>query len=347
MELLPRKTRTMSGEYPSAATRTDRHGRAAIGAGLMAALLLSLAFMPARAVTPLGVVIGTTVDADSVTVGERLHVRYRIECPDSLQVLPLEGLDLGSCRLISIRWDEKEEAGRLLKTADLELITLDLEEARFPAAEIRFLAPSGDTLTAFTDEVSVPVRALAAAEGELKPLKEPWTAPADYRWLVVVAALVALATVGLFFLWKKRKQRVFVKEPLPDLPADFIALRELRRIENLKLPEAGEFKKYYTLVTDAIRNYIEKRFGVAALDRTTSEILNDLERKRRHIDKLELLLQEADLVKFAKYIPALTSAREAMITARDIVAKTTHRSLSEPAAATSEGPLAANVGSEQ
>ncbi len=347
MELHPRKTRTMSGEYPLTATRKKRYGGAAVGAGLMAALLLSMVFMPARAVTPLGVVIGTTVDADSVTVGERLHVRFHIDCPDSLQVLPLEGLDMGSCRLISIRWDEEKEAGRLLKTADLELITLDLEEARLPAAEIRFLAPSGDTLTAFTDEVSVPVQALAAADGELKPLKEPWTAPADYRWLVLAAALIALATVGLFFLWKKRKQRVFVKEPLPDLPADFIALRELRRIENLKLPETGEFKKYYTLVTDAIRNYIEKRFGVAALDRTTSEILHDLERKRRHIDRLEQLLQEADLVKFAKYIPTLTSAGEAMVTARDIVAKTTQRSTSEPAAAASDGPPAAKVGSEQ
>ena len=138
---------------------------------------------------------------------------------------------------------------------------------------------------------AVPVRALATAGGDLKPLKEPWTAPADYRWIIIAAAIVILAAGAAYFLWKRRKKRVVVKEPVPELPADFVALRELRRIENLKLLEAGEFKQYYTLITDAIRNYIEKRFGVDALDRTTNEILFDLERKRKHVDNLERLLQ--------------------------------------------------------
>jgi hypothetical protein len=285
--------------------------------------------MPVHAMTPLGAVIGTTVDTDSITVGERLHVRYHIDCPDSLQVLPLGDLDLGTCRLIAIHWDEKTEAGRLHKTAELELFTLDLEQAHLPATEIRFRTPSGDTLSAFTDEVRVPVRAIATAGGELKPLKEPWAAPADYLLIIIVAALAVLAAAVLYFFWRRRKKRVVVKEPVPDLPPDFIALRELRRIENLKLIEAGEFKKYYTLITDAIRGYIEKRFRIDALDRTTNEILFDLERRRKHIQKLELLLQEADLVKFAKYTPAAANAAEAMISARDIVAKTAQKHLSE------------------
>jgi hypothetical protein len=294
--------------------------------------------------TPLGVVIGTAVDADSVTVGERLLVRYRIDCPDSLEVLPLEGLDMGTCRLISIGWDEHREAGRLLKTADLELFTLDLEKAHLPAAEVRFRTPLGDTLSAFTDEVTVPVRALATAGGELRPLKEPWTAPADYRWIIIAAALVVLAAAASYFLWMRRKQRVVVKEPVPELPADFVALRELRRIENLKLLEAGEFKQYYTLITDAIRNYIEKRFGVDALDRTTNEILFDLERKHKHVDDLERLLQEADLVKFAKFIPSVSSAREVMITARDIVAKTAPKSILASTSSPSGGPAVTEAG---
>jgi hypothetical protein len=300
----------------------------------------------AHAMTPLGVTIGTTVDTDSITVGERLLVRYHIDCPDSLEVLPLEGLDLGTCRLIDMRWDENTEGGRLHKTAELEVITLDLEGAHMPAAEVRFLSPSGDTLSVYTDEVNIPVRALATMGGELKPLKEPWEAPADYIMSLLIVLGAILAAIVLFLWWKKRKRRVVAKEPVPDLPADFIALRELRRIENLKLPEAGEFKKYYTLVTDAIRSYIEKRFGVDAMDRTTEEILFDLERRRKRIEKLEQLLQEADLVKFAKYHPEVVAATEAMKTARDIVAKTSQKKLSELSSRTSEGPIMDKVGSE-
>jgi hypothetical protein len=337
----------MSGAYQSSVTRRIPCVRAVLGVGLAIALLLMSACLPAHAMTPLDVVIGTTVDVDSITVGERLHVRYHIDCPDSLEVLPIEGLDMGTCRLISLKWDEQNEAGRLLKTADLELITLDLEEAHLPAAEVRFRTPSGDSLSVFTDEVSVPVRSLASAGGELKPLKEPWTAPADYRWLIIAAALAALAAVVSYFLWKRRKRRVVIKEAVPELPADFVALRELRRIENLKLLEAGEFKQYYTLITDAIRTYIEKRFGVDALDRTSKEILHDLEHKRRRVDHLEQLLQEADLVKFAKYIPSPATAGEAMITARGIVAKTARKSVLGPASSPSKDSVVAEVGSEQ
>ena len=338
------RARTMSGAYPSSATRQDPRGLT-IPAFTLFILLLSVG-IPAQAMTPLGVTIGTTVDTDSITVGERLHVRYHIDCPDSLEVLPLENLDLGTCRLIDMRWDEKMEAGRLHKTAELEVFTLDLEGAHLPATEIRFRSPSGDTLLALTDEVNVPVRALAAAGGELKPLKEPWAAPADYKMFILAALVAVLIAIVLFLLWRRRKRHVVAKEPLPDLPADFIALRELRRIENLKLLEAGEFKKYYTLVTDAIRNYIERRFGVDALDRTTDEILFDLQRIHKRIEKLEQLLQEADLVKFAKYTPAVAAATEAMKTARDIVAKTSQKRLSELASSTPAGTSLDKVGSK-
>ncbi|MFH1755480.1 MAG: hypothetical protein ABIA59_07230 [Candidatus Latescibacterota bacterium] len=311
------------------------------GAILISCLLCLAAAIPARAMTPLGVVVETTVDTDSVTVGERFHVRYHIDYPESLAFHPPAAVDAGTCRFVSKRFGGGEVlAGRVKRTAEFELYTLDLSEARLPGMELHFLTPAGDTLTVIADEVAVPVRALASAGGDIKPLKDPWKAPADYRRFVIAAIIAAAAAAVIYLLWRKRKRRVGEKEPATALPPDFIALRELRRIENMNLVQAGEFKKYYTLVADAIRNYIEKRFGVDAMDRTTNEVLGDLARIRKRIDNLESFLQEADLVKFAKFVPDASTAAAAMRTACDVVARTSRRELTELAAKTQAGSVA-------
>lgn len=303
-------------------------------AGISTALLIA-AVRAAGAPADTGVRILTTINTDSVTVGQRLEVKYRVDYPDTLERLPLTGLDPGNCRLLNISWlDNRTETGRS-ETAEISLMTLDLESAEFPGATLRFLSPAGDTLSVTADGVSVPVRALAAAPagtapGEnLKPLKEPWQAPADYRWIYLAAAALLLAAVLGYLWWRRRKRRVVPPAPKPVLPPDFIALQELTRIEGLNLPGSGEFKKYYSLLTDAVRRYLEGRFKIDAMDRTTSEVLSDLERASKPVDNLEALLQEADLVKFAKRVPGIPAALEAMKTARGIITRTARGTISE------------------
>ncbi len=276
-----------------------------------------------------GIRLQTTVDADSITVGERLHVRYIVDYSDSLEMLPLTELDTGSCRLLSIRWDEEKLGGRRRRIAKITLLTLDLEEAYLPGARLRFLTPSGDTLIAVAKDAWVAVRSLAGAGGDLKPLKDPWTAPADYLFYILAACLVVLLAVGLYLWLRRRRHRVIAETPKPELPPDFVALQELNRIERMKLLEQGEFKRHYTLVTEVIRRYLEKRFGIDAMDRTTSEILSDLWRDGKPVDGLEELLREADLVKFAKFIPGIEAGKRNLEAARRLVVQTTPPSVPE------------------
>jgi hypothetical protein len=85
----------------------------------------------------------------------------------------------------------------------------------------------------------------------------------------------------------------------------------------------NEFKLYYTLVTEAVRRYLEDRYGIDAMDRTTTELLDELSGRGRRVEKLDDLLRVADLVKFAKYVPAVEGGVAAISTAREIVVKTT------------------------
>ena len=97
---------------------------------------------------------------------------------------------------------------------------------------------------------------------------------------------------------------------------------ELDRIDSLRLPEKGRFKKHYTLVTDCLRTYIEKQFQVHAFDRTTTELKVSLrtssmmpDHARRFID----LFMESDLVKFANLTPEVADAYQLTDQARILV----------------------------
>ena len=143
--------------------------------------------------------------------------------------------------------------------------------------------------------------------------------------LFVLAGLLAGAVLAAYLI-RRRLQG----SPLPVLDTRTpweIAIDELDRIERLDLPEDGLFKEHYTLVADTMRVYVQAMYLrdvslVDAIDMTTDEIWSVLRRSSLNYDDAKLvldLLREADLVKFAKYTPAVSQAYEASGQARYIV----------------------------
>ena len=143
--------------------------------------------------------------------------------------------------------------------------------------------------------------------------------------LIVLAGLLAGALLAAYLI-RRRLQGT----PIPVLDTRTpweIAIDELDRIERLDLPEDGRFKEHYTLVADTMRVYVQAMYlrdvsPVDAIDMTTDEIWDALRRSSLDYDDAKLvldLLREADLVKFAKYTPAVSQAYEASGQARYIV----------------------------
>jgi hypothetical protein len=110
-----------------------------------------------------------------------------------------------------------------------------------------------------------------------------------------------------------------------------IALEALAALRREELARAGRVKEHYIRLTDIVRPYLERRFGVPALDLTTSEILaaiagtgGDTRALGEGTAKAELmrLLEEADLVKFARLEPPAPLAEGAIDRAADFVRET-------------------------
>ena len=70
--------------------------------------------------------------------------------------------------------------------------------------------------------------------------------------------------------------------------------------------QRGLEKQFYTQLTDILREYIDKRFGIDAPEMTSDEIVTAIHRNTdvtSTTDNLKQILTLADLVKFAKYTP--------------------------------------------
>ncbi len=159
---------------------------------------------------------------------------------------------------------------------------------------------------------------------EIKPIQgAPYTVSEFIPYLIGLLFLLLLG----FILYRIRNSRLqeTVEQPIVIIPAHEIANTRLFKLKEEKLWQQGKVKEYHSQVTHIVREYLENRFGVNALEFTTEETIVALKGKdfdEKHKTKLREILQRADLVKFAKDKPGAEVHEEAMTVAKDFVKQT-------------------------
>ena len=141
-----------------------------------------------------------------------------------------------------------------------------------------------------------------ATANDIRDIKPPIAIPSGWEWLLWTfgALLVVAAGIFLWYWWQTQK----ANRPVPPvLPAH---VRARHKLEDA-LALIAQPKLFCILVSDAVRLYLEERFGLRAPERTTEEFLADLGRSVALTDPQKASLQEfltaCDMVKFAKYEP--------------------------------------------
>lgn len=162
------------------------------------------------------------------------------------------------------------------------------------------------------------------ADAEVADIKTPMRArPALWPWLLGAAALWAL--------WRWRKSRpaslpsAAAAAPPDPRPAETIALEALAALESSGLWSEGRHKEFYVRFTDIMRAYLEKKLDLPARKLTSSELTRRLRESALDRGALQLVrdvLHRADLVKFAKSVPAAGQDALDLDAARKIVALT-------------------------
>jgi hypothetical protein len=175
----------------------------------------------------------------------------------------------------------------------------------------------------------------------LRPLASIGDIAPDWRLTILLAVLVlGLVAAAIWVYFARRRSQAPVVLPPPE-PAEIVAMRELARLEDEHLVEAGRFEEFYVRGSHILRDYAGRRFGLPVLDFTTSETLDSMrddERASGFVSGIAPLLIAADEVKFARHHPERADGEHWLRSARDFVEITTPEPEPEEATSGDDAP---------
>ena len=151
----------------------------------------------------------------------------------------------------------------------------------------------------------------------------PVDIPSGWEWLWWTLGILLFALLA-YWLTKKLLSRIkIVRTPtVPRIPPHTIARRKLS--EAMKW--IGDPYRFCTVVSDALREYIEGQFDLHAPERTTDEFLDELRNdeslSQPQKDLVAGFLNACDLVKFAKESPAQERLEQLHRSALNLVEET-------------------------
>ena len=149
----------------------------------------------------------------------------------------------------------------------------------------------------------------------------------DFLPYLIYLAILLIGIFGLVKLFRHRRNKALapVIEEKIVIPPDILALTGLKELRGKKLWQGGHIKKYQSELSRIIREYLEGRYNIKALENTTSQIVRSIKDKSFDAEDqstLTRILQISDLVKFAKAKPSINIHEEFMDEAVKFVRKT-------------------------
>jgi hypothetical protein len=283
---------------------------------------------------PAGLQVATRIGPSVIHVGDTVTVLVTAVPGEGVET-PRPPLKLGPFDLLGVTRSDSGEA------AHVRIHVTSFETGTRTLPPIAIAVRSGGRVDSIrTPAYQISIESLLPADTTaidtmgVRSAMGPLELPQQFRWNVFIGYVLFLtAIVGLAYVlyrrWRNAPRAVPVfKSVEPVRPADVVALEALDGVEAKGYVERGLYKPHYTEVMDILRSYVEARFGIEALDRTSFELVQALDGSAVdpvHRAHLAGMLDEADLVKFAKLTPDSEAARRLVEEARRWVKETAPR----------------------
>lgn len=172
-------------------------------------------------------------------------------------------------------------------------------------------------------------------KGVVAPPFVLWDYIPGWMWYVLLALVVIAAAIWGYYYWQKRRKPQETAAAEKQEPPYERAMAALQALRDSKLWQQGQEKSYYTRLVDILREYIDSRFGIRAMEMTSAQIIEALRQNGtlREVNRyLSEILSMADFVKFAKMRPMPDDNERVMRQAVDFLELTKPQPEPEPAA---------------
>jgi len=272
----------------------------------------------------------TVLDKTDLLIGEQatLTVEVRLAGPEQqVEVGPRPETE-------SLEWAGTEERdsfqneGGRRHVWKFRITGFDPGDYFIPAIPVHFYTDSGRR-TQLTDSFPLHIRSVAVDTTQafapiktIVPLKfSLW----DYLPGILIGIGALLLIIALVLYLKRRRRRPKPEAaPRPETAHEW-AERQLQALEHKRLWQQGQLKTYYESLSMILKMYLESRFEMPVMEQTTDDLIKicKKDKRLRAVRKeIRMVLQTADLVKFAKADPGEESHLQCMQAAFEVIKKT-------------------------
>ncbi|MGM0558497.1 MAG: BatD family protein, partial [Myxococcota bacterium] len=251
-------------------------------------------------------------------VGDDLELELEVEHPKNATVTLPDGFG-------TVRWElENTQRSTTATQSEAAKTSLDLTFQVFragsttlPSFDVTVLDEQGRAVTLQTEPVEAKIISVLDAEEEAKllpprPTVAVWVEDYTLAWVGGALGAAALAALVVFLVMRRREEDAYVE---PARPAHVVALEKLSSLSPGDLLERGQYMIFYVRMSEAVREYLGRRYGFRGTELTTTEILDHLE----EVDWPDSLayedvrdwMQHCDLIKFSGMVPSKQDADDA------------------------------------
>ncbi len=273
--------------------------------------------------------VDTQLDSVRMVVGEQTCLRLSVNIQSGQKVMfpqwkPQENIVPGLEVVENPRLDTiLQSDGTLTVTQNITLTAFEDSVYLIPAQTVRV-----DGREYASRQVALKVYTVDVDTTKLEQFYGPKSIQAnpflwsEWRGVLLISALTMVLYGVMVVLWmrlKSKKPLVLRVRKIKHVPPHQRALNAIDEIK--KDGGAVEEKEYYTRLTEALRRYIEERYGFNAMEMTSAEIIDRLKATddTEKLTELTELFLTADLVKFAKYSVGMSENDRNLLSAIDFI----------------------------
>lgn len=281
--------------------------------------------------------VNASIDTNFLLIGEQtqieLKVQYRldgkavnVQFPNLIDTIS-EFVEIVYIAPIDTVYPDKDDLSIIEQSQRITVTSFDSGSYTIPYFEIQINENLFQTGPLQIEVRPMEVDTSKAIFDIRGPIEEPFSiidwAKENWIWIAIVLVLLIGGIILIYYL-KNRPDKV-EEEVKVIIPPHVIGLQKLQKLKEDQLWQAGKVKMHHSEISEIIREYIEKRYDVHALENTTDEIMQSL---RFHsiapnlLTKLNQVLVLADLVKFAKEKPLANENEMSLINAVEFVKET-------------------------
>ncbi len=284
------------------------------------------------------VTVKASTDTSKYKVGDYITYKLSFTYNKNIQInYPSVKDTIKNLEFIKEEMPVKHESSvKVMETRSYVFSKYDSSIVKIPSYKISYMEGKNQNFVTVNPLTLIVATIQVDTTKDIQDVKAPLEIPFPWLLAAIIFAIVAMLAVTGYYVYKyyqKKKHPVEKEKVIMKIPPHELALKELKALDERHLWQEGKVKDYHSEITEIIRKYFEARFGFLALEMTTSEVLKSLQNSPGGTEILDLtkkFLSNADLVKFAKFIPIPTVNAEMMSQAVSVVYQTVPTPAVEP-----------------